>query len=317
MPQASVNIATHSRPHLLPRAVESAFSAGTDVEVVVVDDASTDRTAEVCRSLPSIRYVRADRNQRVAGARNLGIMASTGEYLAFLDDDDLRLPGSLDLQVRELEATPEAGLVYGKAILADPDGVPTQTIEPEICPRGDIFWQLLEFNFIHCLAAVFRRSSIYRVGLLDTSLPGMDDWDLWVRIAEVFPVAVVDEPVGMWRSFNPDSDQGSVRMPEIFLQANYVQRSKWLRLPRALAATEEERQQVRQRLRNRFSDLLICYAASVLPGGHHRMAKKCLLSALHINPVRAIRPWTLRLLAQSVFAGSHEEMKANRPVTGS
>src|SRR5882724_11167373 len=103
MPQASVIIATHNRPHLLPRAIESAFSAGTDVEVVVVDDASTDRTAEVCRSLPSIRYVRADRNQRVAGARNLGIMASTGEYLTFLDDDDLRLPGSLDRQIRALE----------------------------------------------------------------------------------------------------------------------------------------------------------------------------------------------------------------------
>jgi glycosyltransferase involved in cell wall biosynthesis len=305
MPQASVIIATHNRPNLLPRAIESAFSAGKDVEVVVVDDASTDGTAEVCRSLPSIRYVRADRNQRVAGARNLGILASTGEYLTFLDDDDLRLPGSLDRQIRELEVTPEAGLVYGKAILADPDGAPTQTIEPEICPHGDIFWQLLEFNFIHCLTAVFRRSSIYRVGLLDTSLPGMDDWDLWVRIAEVFPVAVVEEPVGMWRSFNPDSDQGSVRMPEIFRQANHVQRSKWLHLPRAVAATDEERQKARKRLRNRFSDVLIWYAASVLPGGHRGMAQKCLLSALRINPIRAIRPWTFGLLLSTVLSASH------------
>ena len=76
MPRASIIIATHSRPQLLPRAVESALAAGVDVEVIVIDDASTDETAAVCRALKGIKYLRVERNQRVAGARNIGLVAS-------------------------------------------------------------------------------------------------------------------------------------------------------------------------------------------------------------------------------------------------
>src|SRR5216684_5678821 len=97
MPGISVIIPTHSRPKLLPRAIESARAAGTDVEIIVVDDASADDTAAACRELADIKYVRLDRNQGVAGARNVGLLASTGDFIAFLDDDDLRLPGSLEI----------------------------------------------------------------------------------------------------------------------------------------------------------------------------------------------------------------------------
>src|ERR1043165_2130661 len=108
MPRSSIIIATHSRSQLLPRAVESARAAGIDVEVIVIDDASTDETAAVCRTLKGIKYLRVERNQRVAGARNIGLVASKGEYLSFLDDDDTRLPGSLDLQVELLAQNPDA-----------------------------------------------------------------------------------------------------------------------------------------------------------------------------------------------------------------
>jgi len=74
MPRVSVIIPTHSRPHLLPRAVKSAWAAGRDVEVIVVDDASTDATAQVCHTLKGIKYIRLERNQGVAGARNVGIL---------------------------------------------------------------------------------------------------------------------------------------------------------------------------------------------------------------------------------------------------
>jgi glycosyltransferase involved in cell wall biosynthesis len=111
MTKVSVIIPTHSRPNLLPRAVDSARSAATEVEIIVVDDASTDQTASVCKSLKGVKYIRLDRNQGVAGARNVGILTSTGNYVAFLDDDDLRLPGSLDLQAAAMEESPEAGFV--------------------------------------------------------------------------------------------------------------------------------------------------------------------------------------------------------------
>jgi glycosyltransferase involved in cell wall biosynthesis len=90
---------------LLPRAVESALGAGTGVEVIVVDDASTDGTARVCAQLQGIKYIRLDRNQGVAGARNIGLLESSADFIAFLDDDDLRLPGSLDHQLSLFEGS--------------------------------------------------------------------------------------------------------------------------------------------------------------------------------------------------------------------
>ena len=86
MPLTSIIITTHNRPRLLSRAIESALLAGASVEVIVVDDASTDETAAVCRDLPGIKYVRVDRNQRVAGARNLRLLAGL-DTSPFCDND--------------------------------------------------------------------------------------------------------------------------------------------------------------------------------------------------------------------------------------
>jgi glycosyltransferase involved in cell wall biosynthesis len=86
--RTSIIITTYSRPKLLPRAVESALASGADVEVIVVDDASTDATADVCKKLNGIKYIRLDENQGTARARNIGIEASSGDYISFHDDDD-------------------------------------------------------------------------------------------------------------------------------------------------------------------------------------------------------------------------------------
>ena len=142
MPGVSIIIPTHNRPHLLPRVDESARDAGTDVEIIVVDDASKDETALVCRELAGINYIRLERNQGVAGARNVGILASSSEFIAFLDDDDLRLPGSLDLQRETLAANPEAALVCGAMLIADQDYGLTGEISFPGHAGGDVFWQL-------------------------------------------------------------------------------------------------------------------------------------------------------------------------------
>src|SRR5258706_11551861 len=146
-PKASIIIATHDRPQLLPRAVESARAAGTSVEIVVVDDASTDQTAQLCQTLSGIKYVRTERNQRVAGARNIGLVASCGEYISFLDDDDARLPGSLDDQIEALEREPQAGRVYAQAIWGDQQVETGDRSYPLHCPQGGIFWQILTRKF--------------------------------------------------------------------------------------------------------------------------------------------------------------------------
>ena len=95
MARASIIIPTFDRPHLLSRAVESARAAAEDVEIIVIDDASVDETSSLCRELTGIKYIRLEHNQGVAGARNVGILASTSEYVAFLDDECVTQSGLL------------------------------------------------------------------------------------------------------------------------------------------------------------------------------------------------------------------------------
>jgi glycosyltransferase involved in cell wall biosynthesis len=233
MPKVSIIIATHSRPNLLPRAVKSAFEAGSDVEVIVVDDASTDETAEVCQKLKDIKYIRVERNQRTAGARNIGILNSTAPYIGFLDDDDWRLPGVLDKQVCILDNNPEVGLVYGRYFFGDQSGkIINEPAFPPICPKGDIFHRLFEENMIGCLTAVFRKECLYRVGMLDPNYSGIDDWDLWIRIAELYPILAVEEPVAVWRKAEPGSGQGSSDAARLYLLAIKAFNKKWSKLPR-------------------------------------------------------------------------------------
>jgi len=285
----SIIIATHNRPHLLRRAVESAFLAGTDVEVIVVDDASTDETAAVCRDLAGIKYVRVERNQGVAGARNLGLLISTGEYITFLDDDDVRLPGSIDRQINLLQADSEAGLIYGQARLIDQNGKPTNQHYPHACPRGDVLWELLGQNFIPCGSAVFRRSCLDRVGLLDQSLAGLDDWDLWVRIAELYSIIALEEPVMCWRQSTPASQQGTSAAAQIVLRSAQQFQESWKNLPRVLSASHE----MKRRAWRRFSANMNAHLFyEVLRALRHRrllQATKNLFALVRQGPVGMLR----------------------------
>jgi glycosyltransferase involved in cell wall biosynthesis len=302
MPLTSIIITTHNRPQLLRRSVESARLAGANVEVIVVDDASTDDTAAVCSELSGIKYVRVERNQRVAGARNLGVLASGGEYLTFLDDDDLRLPGSLDLQVKLLEANQEAGLVYGQATLVDQSYKPTPQSYPLVCPQGDVFWNLLGRNFIPCGSAVFRRSCLDRVGLLDHSLAGMDDWDLWIRIAELYPFIAFEEPVMHWRRSTPSSQQGTSQAALIVSQSVRQFRQAWEKLPRVADAS----QRMKRMAWRRFSANMGAHLVSeVLRSLRHRQISQAatnLFALLHLGPLVLLHVLRTQSIMESLEA---------------
>ena len=302
MTLASVIIPTHARPHMLGRAVESARHAGTEVEIIVVDDASTDETASFCKELTGIQYIRLDRNQGVAGARNVGILASSGKYVAFLDDDDLRLPGSLDVQVKALEADPGAGFVCGAMVMADQNYQPTGEVSLPSQTSGDVFWELLELDFpVMPLSTLIRKDCFLRVGLLNPRLGGIDDWDIFVRIAELYPVLVIDEPIGLYRQPTPSSVQGSSAQGAQLLRAARHQ-LRLLQLPRAHAATAKHRRSIRQRTLNRIADTLLWSAARRLPEREFGFVCRNTLTALRLNPLRAIRPRAYQKLASHLLA---------------
>jgi glycosyltransferase involved in cell wall biosynthesis len=289
MPKVSVIIPTHSRPQLLSRAVESARMAGTNVEIIVVDDASTGDTAKVCRELKGIKHVRLELNQGVAGARNIGILASSADYIAFLDDDDLRLPGSLDWQVEALVNNSSAGFVCGAMLMADQEG--RLTGEASLPNHyGDVFWPLLELDFpVMPISVVVRRECFTRVGLFNASLPGIDDWDILVRIAELYPVVVLDKPVSIYRKPTPFSGQGSSAQAQHLSRAARHQLSL-LCLPRARAARTSRKREVRRRALKRIADTLLLNAAQAIRNRAYKFACANSLAALRLHPLRVLRP---------------------------
>lgn len=235
-PLTSIIIPTHDRPTLLPRAVESARRAGGNVEIIVVDDGSYDETRSVCASMRDIVHVRLDECRGVGYARAAGITASSGRYIAFLDDDDMRLPGSIDRQVAMLEAAPDTALVYGQVYRASQSlAVNPRRRFPRFLPSGDVFWNLIGTNFIPSGSAVVRRSALESVGGLYHEAMPADDWDLWLRIAERFPVAALHEPVSIYRTPTLWSKQGSSRLADGLLSADVRVLERCAKLPRSIA----------------------------------------------------------------------------------
>jgi glycosyltransferase involved in cell wall biosynthesis len=311
MPAVSIIIPTHHRPQQLPRAVESAKSAGQETEVIVVDDASTDGTSEVCRALSGIKYIRLERNVGVAGARNVGVLASSSEYIAFLDDDDLRLPGSLDLQSAALAANVEAGLACGSILLADQNGELTGRKSSPNHQGADAFWKLLELDFpLMPISVLVRKECFFRVGLFRQGLCGIDDWDLFVRIAELYPVIVMPESMGVYRQPTPASDQGSSNQVTQLTKAARHQ-TQLLKLPRALAASTADRRQLRQRTVNRIADTLLWNAARRLADSQYRLVCVNTLAALRLNPLRVLRPRAYKKLYEQFLVRDKEDRIAS------
>jgi hypothetical protein len=299
MARVSLIITTFNRPHMLPRAVESAQRAGRDIEVIVVDDGSKDETASVCRTLTGIKYLRLDRNQGVAGARNIGLLECTGDYIAFLDDDDVRLPGSLDYQLELLEDNAEAGFVASAVQLADDQGIPTEEFASPRASSGDVFWQILELDlFLSPASVLVRKACFFEVGIFNKSLAGIDDWDMWARIAELRPVVIDNRAVSVYRCATPDSGQGSSNSAK-HLFAAVKHQKQLLALPRAAAAPWALRRTLRKNLKRRIADTLSWRAAEHLPRGFVRFAAANFLTALRISPLWAARPTHLEVLFRS------------------
>jgi hypothetical protein len=230
-----------------------------------------------------------ERNQRVAGARNVGLLASCGEYVTFLDDDDLRWPNSLDEQVKLLQADKQAGLIYGQAICGDQSGKPTNQIYPLRCPQGDVFWNLLGQNFIPCGSAVLRRSCLDCVGLLDSSLPGLDDWDLWIRIAELYPIIALEKPVMIWRRSTPVSGQGTSQAADMVSKGVRQFRHWWLKLPRAANASPAMKHAAWQRFSANMAAHLVWETIRSLRHGDLPQATKNFFTVLRLGPLAIAR----------------------------
>ena len=196
----SVVLPTYNMARFLPEALQSVLSQTyRHLEVHVIDDGSVDNPKEAIAPLMHDSRVRYhwQPNGGQGRAKNLGIRASSGDYIAFIDADDLWVPDKLERQLPVFDR-PEVGVVYTGFQKIDQGGAPLPTTQ--VTPRtGRITNDLLIENFVTGMTAVVRRQCFDVVGLFDESLPMAIDYDLWLRISIRFEFAYLDHVTYLYR----------------------------------------------------------------------------------------------------------------------
>ncbi len=206
MPRVSVVIPTYNRAALLKQAIDSVLAQTyTDYEIIIVDDGSTDEMADLVDRYVAgpgrVRYYYQNNRGRSA-ARNAGIRLAVGEFIAFLDSDDLFLPRKLEMQVAALSNQPEYGMAFSNAISIDERG--------NVLSSGPLFRAQLsgmiypELLFIRGTmimtpTVMIRARILNQVGSFDENLSMCEDLDLWRRIARMCPVLQIQSPLSAVR----------------------------------------------------------------------------------------------------------------------
>jgi len=187
LPQISVVIPTYNRRHFLPEAITSVQrQTYRDWELIIVDDGSEDGTREMLENLPGPIRLLFTEHRGVSTARNLGLDAARGKYIAYLDSDDLWHPQKLQIQVRYMETHPAAVITYTDEIWIR-RGVRVNQKLRHRKYSGDIFAFCLPLCIVSLSSALMLRDVLREIGGFDEALPACEDYDLWLRLARTYP----------------------------------------------------------------------------------------------------------------------------------
>ena len=199
-PTVSVVMAAYNHANFISQAISSVLSQSwQDFELIVIDDGSSDRTQEIVTGFGDpVRYI-YQANQGQGGARNTGIANARGEYICFLDDDDLWLPNCLETVMAVLQPRPEVGALYAACQVIDGEGNPLPQIMSRVVEPGEMYAALVEGGWFPPLVVTVRKSVLDDVGPLDLSLRGTDDWELWLRVASKHVFIGISDVVALYR----------------------------------------------------------------------------------------------------------------------
>lgn len=277
-PLVSVVIPAYNSAAFVADAISSALSQTYQpVECVVVDDGSDDGTAdEVARFTDRVRYL-SQQNEGVSSARNRGVAAANGQYVSFLDADDLWLPQKIELQMKLFRQQPHLAAVYTGLHLIDTAGDFRGREEP---PAGVAAFRntlLLERPIMSIVTAVLPKIVLERVGGFDEGLSTSADCDLGCRIAMRYPVEAVPRPLVLYRRH---ADQ---------MHANPETTERDMRLVFERFFADEEVPHDIRRLKNRaYANLFVSLAGAYLMRGNRRKFLEFAARALIRRPDRVL-----------------------------
>ena len=208
----SVILPTYNREVLLKQSIDSVLNQSyANLELIVIDDASTDKTSNLVKSYSDNRilYIKHNENKHASASRNTGIRKAKGKYLAVLDDDDTWLPHKLEMQVSLLNNCPEStGLIYCWMDYRNKNNEITATIKPAL--KGYIFGNVLDKQRVGgCPTLLIRKSVISKCGLFDESLLRGNDGDFIRRICLQYEVDLIPEVL-----VNVKTDHGMKRISD-------------------------------------------------------------------------------------------------------
>ena len=218
-PTVSVIIPTYNRAGMLKEAIDSVLAQDySNFELIVVDDGSTDETLQIldCYS-GKIKRI-CQRNQGVSAARNRGIAAASGGFIAFLDSDDLWLPGKLTIQTEFLRSTQDALICQTEEIWIR-NGVQVNPRERHRKYSGMIFERSLALCLVSPSAVMVRRSLFDKFGLFDESLPACEDYDMWLRVSCRCPIYLINKPLIIKRGGHADQLSRQPALDKFRIQA--------------------------------------------------------------------------------------------------
>lgn len=304
MPKVTVIIPSYNCEAYIAETIDSILNQTfRDIELIVVDDGSTDRTQEIVESFGApVRLIRQT-NARVCAARNRGIREAKGEFICLMDHDDYWYPEKLARQLEEFEKHPEAGAVFSTFIRWHRDGsgnfpLPESydrtsfpdDIDPEF--SGWIYHQFLIDCWMLTSSAMFRKEVFEKCGVFDEALPYSEDWELWFRISREYPMMQLRRPTTLYRQHPL---QGNLVVRDIDYRTELLTRTEreWG------LCSRDGRCITMRRFRTQLASYHAAYGLHHLQAGNFKTATRSLLKAWKNNP---LQPKYLAYIAAG-FAG--------------
>lgn len=280
MPLVSIIIPTHNRGEWLRDAVDSALAqTWPAVEVIVVDDGSTDGTAGLLAAYQDrVRVVHQD-NQGVSAARNHGLGLAQGQYVTFLDDDDLIFPEKIAKQMTWLQKNPSCRWVHSRYWMVDSDKRPLTRVG--LLPEGEVLTKLVCQNFLWMGAPLMEKELVTQAGGFNPRYSAAADFELWLRLAALTPrLGCVQEPLGAYRLHGSSMVTNIHKLEQeiiAILDAFFAQDN----LPTSVMSARPDA----------YAEWLLWLAMRYAASDSESNAARCIHSAIQAKPSLASDPW--------------------------